>query len=92
VVATTPLVVLVSKILLVDEALVRVLVVLDASRSAVEICCTSPFAPITKREEVAVPLATEVRVVVPRVAVEVAVIFPEVRLVPVALSKIRLEM
>jgi hypothetical protein len=78
--------------LLVDEELVRVLVVLEASRSAVEICCTSPFAPITSSEEVAVPLATEVRVVVPRVAVEVAVMLPEVKLVPVALSKNRLEM
>lgn len=92
VVATTPLVVLVSRIELVEEVLERVLVVLEARRDEAETCSTVPEALTVRSELVAEPDCTEVRVVVPRVAVEVAVRLPEVRLVPVALSNKKLEM
>lgn len=97
VVAITPFTTDVQMYEFVEVETVSRLVVLDASRSEADIFWISPFAPSTRSDEVAVPVARLVidRLVVvelpattfARLAVPVAVI-----LVPVALSNKRFEM
>jgi hypothetical protein len=92
VVAITPFVVFVSNIELVVEALERVLVVLDARREGAEIFSIVPDAFIVNISFVDEPLLTDVKVVVASTAVFVDVRLAVVRLVPVALSKIKDDM
>jgi hypothetical protein len=76
------------------------LVVFEASSSPAVICCTSPFGPYVRSEEVADPLATGFKVKVPLIEVEARVEVPETvnsfvfvveatRFVIVALSAVR---
>jgi hypothetical protein len=87
-----PFVVFVSNIELVVEALERVLVVLDARREGAEIFSIVPDAFIVNISFVDEPLLTDVKVVVASTAVFVDVRLAVVRLVPVALSKIKDDM